>query len=207
MSLFLSYPGAYCMTIILPLFTGVIVAVGGYETLKARAESDNQLNRIEKYTEKLDQFSNITATFDTLKRYEGTLAAAGARDEVLVAVLNQYKVMKDAVEAREKFLSSKNLEEKFNLAEEVLDILNENLVPVAVPENLKKRSLVLSLGRNTFRVLFEVPMATPPELEFFGLPPGSKASVTEKSKFGFTVVFSPNAIHVTNFDFVANAIF
>lgn len=62
MDLFGSYPGAYLMTIVLPLVTGLIVAFGGYETLKARAESDAQLNRIERNTEAaLKQLPDVTA--------------------------------------------------------------------------------------------------------------------------------------------------
>ena len=206
MNLFASYPGAYLMTIVLPLVTGFIVAFGGYETLKARAESDAQLNRIERNTETaLRQLPDVTATIATLNRYEQTLAAAGARDEALAAVLSQYKGMKHAAETWERFRASTDHEEKYQLATEVLQILSTNLIPVSVPENLPSKPLILGLGANTFRVLFAVPMRIPPELTFQGLPSGTTATVTEKSKFGFTVVFSPSAVPVANFGFTASA--
>jgi len=206
MGLFASYPGAYLMTIVLPLVTGIIVAFGGYETLKARAESDSQLNRIEQNTEAaLKQLPDVTATLATLNRYEQTLAAAGARDEALAAVMAQYKGMKHAAETWERFRASKDHEEKYQLATEVLEILSTNLMPVSAPENLPSKPLILGLGTNAFRVIFAVPMRIPPKLSFHGLPPGTTAAVTEKSKFGFTVVFTPNNIPVSNFGFAASA--
>jgi hypothetical protein len=206
MGLFASYPGAYLMTIVLPLVTGIIVAFGGYETLKARAESDSQLNRIEQNTEAaLKQLPDVTATLATLNRYEQTLAAAGARDEALAAVMAQYKGMKHAAETWERFRASKDQEEKYQLATEVLEILSTNLMPVSAPENLPSKPLILGLGTNAFRVLFAVPMRIPPKLSFHSLPPGTIAAVTEKSKFGFTVVFTPNNIPVSNFGFAASA--
>ena len=206
MDLFASYPGAYIMTIVLPVVTGIVVAFGGYETLKARAESDTQLNRIERNIDTtLERLPDVTDTIKTLNRYEQTLAAAGARDEALAAVLSQYKGMKRATENWERFRASTDQEEKYQLATEVLEILSTNLVPVSIPENLPDKPLILSLGTNTFRVLFAVPMRIPPEVTFEGLPSGTTATVTEKSKFGFTVIFSPSAVPVTNFRFSAIA--
>ena len=206
MDLFVSYPGSYLMTIVLPLVTGLIVAFGGYETLRARAESDAQLNRIERNTEAaLKQLPDVTATIATLNRYEQALAAAGAHDEALAAVLSQYKGMRHAAETWERFRASKDHEEKYQLATEILEILSTNLIPVSAPDNLPSKPLILGLGPNTFRVLFAVPMRIPPELAFQGLPQGTTATVTEKSKFGFSVIFSPNTIPVTNFGFTASA--
>lgn len=206
MELFHSYPAAFFVTVVLPIITGIVLAIGGYDSLKARADSDVQLSRIENNTEQaLKQLPNINATLATLNRYEQTLAAAGARDEVLATVLAQYKGMKHASEVWEQFRASKNHEEKNQLASEVLDILTTNLIPVVVPENLPNKPLILGLGSNVFRVLFSVPMRIPPQLEFHNLPSGVLANVTEKSKFGFTVVFEPSLVPVTNFGFSADA--
>ena len=206
MNLFTSYLGAYLMTIVLPVVTGLVVALGGYETLKARAESDDQLNRIEKNTETaLKQFPDVTATIATLNRYEQTLASVGVRDAALAAVLSQYKGMKHAAETWEKFRVSTNHEDKYQLATEVLEILGTSLAHVSAPEDLPNKPLIISFGANTFRVLFSVPMRIPPELTFRGLPSGTTATVTEKSKFGFTVIFSPSAVPVAKFGFSASA--
>ena len=206
MDLFASFPGSFLMTVVLPLVTGFIVAFGGYEALKARAESDAQLNRIDRKTEAvLRQLPDVTATIATLNRYEQTLSAAGARDEVLAAVLAQYKGMKHAADTWERFSASKGHEEKYQIATEVLEILSTNLMPVSAPENLPTKPLILGLGANSFRVLFAVPMRIPPELSFQGLPAGITATVTEKSKFGFTVIFTPNTIPVPKFGFTAGA--
>ena len=148
---------------------------------------------------------DVTATLATLSRYEQTLAASGARDEALVAVLAQYRGMKHASDVWERFRASTDHEEKYQLASEVLDILSTNLMPVSTPENLPSNPLILGLGANTFRVLFSVPMRIPPHLEFQALPAGASAKVIEKSKFGFTVIFEPITIPVTKFGFAASA--
>lgn len=206
MGLFTSYPGAYFMSVVLPLATGLIVAFGGYETLKARAESDAQLNRIEENTEAaLKQLPDVSGTIATLNRYEQTLAAADARDEALAAVLSQYKGMKHAAETWERFRASKDREERHELEREVLEILSTNLIPVSVSESMPNKPLILALDANRFRVLFAVPMRIPPTLTFQGLPSGTTATVTEISRFGFTVVFSPIAVPVGGFGFTASA--
>lgn len=206
MELLQTYPVAFLVTVVLPLITGVVLAIGGYDSLKARSDSDAQLSRIEKNTEHaLSQLPNINATLGTLVRYEQALEASGQRDEALAAVLAQYKGMKRASEVWERFRASANHEEKAQLASEVLDILSTNLIPVAAPENLPNKPLILSLGANTFRVLFSVPMRIPPRLEFHDLPTGIEAHVTEKSKFGFSVTFAPSAIPVSHFGFSADA--
>lgn len=206
MDLLQNYPVAFFVTIVLPIISGVVLAIGGYDSLKARSDSDTQLSRIEQNTEHtLKQMPDITATLNTLARYDQTLAASGQRDEALAAVLAQYKGMKRASEVWERFRASADHEEKSQLASEVLDILSTNLIPVVVPENLPSKPLILALGSNTFRVLFSVPMRIPPRLEFHGLPDGVQAHVTEESKFGFTVIFSPSAVTVTNFGFSADA--
>lgn len=90
-------------------------------------------------------------------------------------------------------------------AAKVLDILGTNLMPVSTPDNLPSNPLILGLGANTFRVLFAVPMRIPPQLEFQALPAEASAKVIEKSKFGFTVVFEPISVPVTQFGFTASA--
>jgi len=206
MELLQNYPVAFLVTVVLPVVSGIALAIGGYDSLKARSESDSQLSRIEKNTESaLKQLPDINSTLGTLARYEQTLTAAGQRDEVLVAVLTQYKGMKRASDLWGQLRASADHEEKAQLASEVLDVLSTNLIPVAAPENLPSRPLLLNIGTNTFRVLFAVPMRIPPQLEFNDLPIGVVPSVTEKSKFGFTVTFSPSAIPVAHFSFSADA--
>lgn len=63
MELLQNYPVAFLVTVVLPLITGVVLAIGGYDSLKARSDSDAQLSRIEKNTEHaLSQLPNINAT-------------------------------------------------------------------------------------------------------------------------------------------------
>lgn len=206
MDLLQTYPVSFFVTVILPIVSGLVLAVGGYDSLKARADSDAQLARIERNTEQaLRQLPNVNATLATLSRYERTLAAFGQKDEVLAAVLIQYQSMKRASEAWDRMRASTSHEEKAKLASEVLDVLSKNLTKVEVPEYLPSEPLVLGLSPNLFRVLFAAPMRIPPQLDFQGLPVGTRADVTEKSEFGFTVRFSPPEIAVTSFGFVASA--
>lgn len=206
MELVQNYPIAFFVTVLLPIITGIVLSIGGYESLKSRAASDAQLNRIEKNTvQALSQLPDVSSTIATLNRYENTLAAAGAKDEVLAAVLAQYGVMKAATDKWEQFRGSRNPEERYQLAEEVLNVIKSHLVPVEVRDNHPGRPLILHLDNNTFRVLFAVPMRIPPSLQFQGLPEGVHANVVEKSKFGFTVAFTPNEIPVNGFGFSADA--
>lgn len=206
MDLLQTYPLSFVVTVILPIVSGLVLAFGGYDSLKARADSDAQLTRIERNTEQaLEQLPDVSATLATLSRYERTLTEFGQKDEVLAAVLVQYQRMKRASETWDRMRASTNHEEKAKLASEVLDVLSNNLVKVEVPDNLPSEPLVLGLAPNLFRVLFASPMRIPPQLEFQGLPAGTRAEVTEKSEFGFTVRFTPPEISVTNFGFVASA--
>lgn len=206
MDLLQNYPVAFIVTVILPVVSGLALAIGAYDSLRARSDSDAQLARIEKNTEQtLKQLPDINATLATLARYERTLAASGQRDEALVAVLTQYQGMRRASETWDRMRASTSHEEKAKLASEVLDVLSKNLIKVEVPENLPSRPLILGLGSNVFRVLFAVPMRAPPQLEFQGLPARTQAEVTEKSEFGFTVRFTPLEIPVISFGFTASA--
>ncbi len=206
MDLLQNYPIAFVVTVILPVVSGIALAVGAYDSLRSRADADAQLARIERNTEStLKQLPDINATLATLARYERALAASGQRDEVLAAVLTQYKGMRRASETWDKLRASTSHEEKARLASEVLDVLSKNLIKVETPENLPSKPLILGLGANVYRVLFAVPMRIPPQLEFHNLPAGSRAEVTEKSEFGFTVRFTPPEIPVNEFGFTASA--
>lgn len=206
MDLLQNYPIAFFVTVILPVASGIVLSVGAYDSLRARADSDAQLARIEQSTiSTLKQLPDINATLATLVRYESALAASGQRDEVLAAVLTQYQGMRRAYETRDKLPSSTSHEEKARLASEVLDVLSKNLIKVETPENIASKPLILGLGANFFRVLFAVPMRIPPQLEFQNLPAGSRAELIEKSEFGFTVRFIPPEIPVSKFGFTASA--
>lgn len=206
MDLLQNYPVAFVVTVILPVVSGLVLAVGAYDSLRARADSDTQLARIERNTEQtLKQLPDVNATLSTLARYERTLAASGQRDEALAAVLTQYQGMRRASETWDMMRASTSHEEKAKLASEVLDVLSKNLIKVEVPEDLPSKPLILGLGSNVFRVLFAVPMRIPPQLDFQGLPGGTRAEVTEKSEFGFTVRFTPPEVPVIRFGFTASA--
>lgn len=204
--LFSTYPIAFSVSVILPLITGLVLAVGGYATLKARAESDNQLKRIEKNTQfTADNLPDLKNTIDTLHRYEQALTASGQKDATLTAVLSQYIRMSNATEKLEEQRGAKDLEERYGLAQEVLDILSSNLTPVHVRDDLPTHPLIINLGNNTFRVLFIVPMRIPPKIKFDGLPEDTEPNIIDKSKFGFSVTFEPKANPVNNFGFSADA--
>ena len=178
MELLQTYPVAFLATVVLPLITGFVLSIGGYANLKARFASDAQLNRIEANTERaLSKMPDITQTIQTMNRYEATLSKLGKKDEALSAVLSQYQRMKHATQKWEEMRGSQDLEVKYGLASEVLDILTNNLAIVSVREDLPSHPLIIGLGDNTFRVLFAVPMRIPPNLVFNDIPEGSQANV------------------------------
>lgn len=204
--LFQAYPIAFLVSIVLPLITGVIVAWGGYDTLKARSESDRQLERIEKNTDAtLKALPDVGKTIDILHRYESTLSQYGNRDQALTAVLQQYQQIKAASGMFERFSGTPNPGEKFALTSEILDLIGKSVPTVQAPPNLPGQPLILGLGSNRFRVLFSVPMRIPPHLEFQSLPLGAQAQVEEVSKFGFTVNFTFPGSEIKSFGFTASA--
>ncbi len=206
MDLFPNYPIAFLVTVVFPVVSGIAFSVGAYDSLRARADADAQLTRIENNAEAmLAQLPDLNTTLATLVRYERALASLGQRDEVLVAVLIQYQGMKRASETWDKLRTSTGRDEKAMLASEVLDVLSKNLIKVDAPENLPSKPLILGLGANVFRVLFAAPMRLKPQLDFQNLPAGSRSEVTDKSEFGFTVRFTPPEIVVTEFGLTANS--
>ena len=127
------------------------------------------------------------------------------RDATLEAVLAQYARQRLAAQKFQQYSGRSVKEETVGLAEEILGILEKDLYSIRVDDRLPGHPLIIRLARNAFRVLFTGPMRIPPRLEFSGLPTGVRAEVREVSRFGFTVVFSPDEIPVEQFGFTADA--
>ena len=213
-SLWQNYPIAFICAVVLPL----IIAVVNLDSLVARLKSDNQFNSIEKTGE-----NNLSKTDQVLKNTEqiklmiadvsptGKVEVTPAKetkghDAAITAVLAQYKSLKQATEEFEQRTGvPTSYEEKSEMATEVLDILSTNLTPVTTMKGLSSKPLILSVGSNTFKVLFTVPARDKPRLDFQGLPIGTQAKVIEVSKFGFTVIFTPTSVPITKFGFIADS--
>jgi hypothetical protein len=220
-ALWQNYPIALILAVILPL----IMIGTNLDSLMDRLKSDTQLNNIEMTGAQTKNNTEQTKknTEQTLKNTEqiklmfAEVSAAGkvvvtpsketkGNDVAITAVLAQYKSLKQAMEEFEQRTGfPTSYEEKNEMATEVLGILSTNLTPVTTMKTLPSKPLILSVGSNTFKVLFPVPARIPPQLEFQGLPTGTQAKVIEVSKFGFTVVFTPTSVPIVNFGFIGNS--
>ncbi|MGH1430483.1 MAG: hypothetical protein ACRBB4_05105 [Neptuniibacter sp.] len=200
-----TYWPQFLSTVVLPLITGVIISVAGWHGLKSRAASDMQTAKMEESIEQIKtNTSDLQQKEKILTHYQGILQQYEQKDEVLQRVISQYNAMESAVSKFEQYTQSP-LDQRGGLSEEVLRLITTELVPIQQRSDLPNNPLILKTAKNTFRVLFSVPMRIPPRLKFIGLPNGVNGNIIENSQYGFTVVFSPLNIEVENFGFEADA--
>ncbi|WP_206747775.1 hypothetical protein, partial [Vibrio lentus] len=200
------YPLMFLLTVIVPVLGGAVGGLVGWESLKSKLQDEQHKQQLQEslgsINEKIDP---ITSQIATLQRYESELTNYNQKDEVLSAVLAQYRKMKSAAETFYQFRGTDSRVEQGQLAEHILGTITDNAAPFVEAKNLPNKPLIIGIGHNTFKVIFSVPMRIAPELEFTGLPKGVIPEVSDKSKFGFVVQFSPENITINQFGFGASA--
>lgn len=202
------YPLIFIFTVILPIIGGLVGGYMGWDSIKSRNEDRVHKREVEKSIKAIDaKLDPITSQIAVIERYEKELSSHNQKDEVLSAVLAQYKQMKKATEEFQRFRGVENESERGMLAEHILSTITDSLLPVAEAKNLPSQPLIIGLAPNHFKVVFSVPMRVPPQLNFQGIPEGTTAQVSEHTKFGFVVQFFPIEIPVRNFGFTASAEF
>ncbi|MCP4254100.1 MAG: hypothetical protein GY775_11965 [Candidatus Scalindua sp.] len=200
------YPLIFFCTVIIPIIGGLVGGYIGWDALKSRHKDSIHKQEIKESISSIDsKLAPITSQIAVIERYEKKLSSHDQKDEVLSAILAQYKQMKKATENFHKLRGIENESERGKLAEHILSTIANNLIPVAEVTNLPGRPLIINLGVNTFKIVFSVPMRIPPHLEFQGLLEGVSAQVSENTTFGFIVKFLPAEIPVSNFGFTASA--
>lgn len=205
MEIITTYWPQFLSSVVLPLVTGVIVAIAGWYGLASKAASDADATSLKTAIEEIRvNTSDLKQKEKLLIHYQDILTKNKQHDESLQKVLGQYKAMENAVANFEKYTHTP-INERGALSEEVLKLIATDLVPIQQRNDLPRQPLLLKTANNTYKVLFSVPMRRQPNLNFLGLPEGVKPNVLEKTKFGFTVVFSPLAIEVSDFGFEADA--
>jgi hypothetical protein len=202
-----AYPWAFLSTIVFPIVVAigavgvaVVSSLAGFETLKERFASSQQSQRIEQGVG-----SALQSTLRLLESYNEKLTAAGKRDAMLAAIINQYQRLSQAAALFGKMSHRDSSPEQGKIATEILTILNQDVVRALVRDDLPGKPLVIELEPNFFRVIYPVPMRVPPNLTFNGLPPGVSAEVSDKSEISFTVSFLPTSIPVKTFGVFASA--
>lgn len=201
-----AYPIIFLFTVILPVLGGMVGGYIGWDSLKSRYKDDIHKQQVQESLTAIDsKLKPISNQIAIIQRYETELAKHNQKDEILTAVLAQYKKMKQATVQFHKFRGIENEEEKGKLAEHILTTITESVAHVVEAPNLPNRPLIIDLGSNIFKVVFSVPMRIPPKLAFQGLPEGVSWNITENSKFGFTVQFQPIDTLVKGFGFTADA--
>jgi len=205
MDIITTYWPQFLSSVVLPVITGIIIAIAGWYGLMSRASSDAQTQNMEHAIEEIRaNTTDLKQNEKLLAHYQKILDQNKQHDESLQKVLAQYKAMKNAITNFEKYTNTP-IKERGALSEEVLKLITTDLIPVKQRDDLPNQPLLIKTARNMFKVLFSVPMRIPPRLNFMGLPEGVESNVIEKSKFGFTVVFSPLAIEIDSFGFNASA--
>ncbi len=200
-----AYPIIFILTVLLPMAGGFVGAYLGYDALKSRYEDDVHKTEISAKLEKISsQIAPAASLLPVIQQYAKSLEQANEKDAVLNAVLMQYTRMKQASEefSRISHAPSREVEE---LAKHILTTIQSDIYPVRIAEEIPSRPLIIKVAANTFRVLFAVPTRIPPKIEFTGLPSGVTPTVIENSRFGFTVIFSPQSTSVESFGFIGDA--
>jgi hypothetical protein len=208
--IFQAYPAAFIFTVLVPIIGGVGAATfgtwGGYENLKHQFTEDERARRIEQTVNDIhNDKTGVLGTLKLLQFFATKLDAAGKRDAVLVALIDQYQQLSRAAELFGKMSQSDSSREKEKIATEILTILNQDIVRTLVRDDLPGKPLLIEVAPNSFRVIFSVPMRIPPKLTFLGLPAGISPVVTDKSEISFTVNFLPLSIPIRTFGFKADA--
>lgn len=200
-----AYPIVFVLTVILPMAGGFVGAYLGYDALKSRYEDDVHKTEISAKLEKIsNQIAPAATLLPVIQQYAKSLEQANEKDAVLSAVLVQYTHMKQATEKLNRIRHAPSNEAE-ELAKHILATIQSDIYPIRVAEEIPSRPLIIKIAANTFRVLFAVPTRIPPKLEFTGLPLGAAPTVIENSKFGFTVIFSPQSTSVESFGFIGDA--
>jgi hypothetical protein len=207
-----AYPVMFILTIVVPLVggvgTGIVGSWLGYENLKRQFLSAQQAQRIEEGINTLSSNSPaLTTTLDLLKSYNDRITAAGRRDAVLVALINQYQQLSRAAALFGQMDHTDTSGDQGKTASEILKILNVDVVRALPRDDLPGHPLVIELAPNSFRVIYPVPMAGIPTLSFSGMPPGVSPVVSDKSEISFAVSFLPISIPVKTFGVTASADF
>ncbi|MEZ9066325.1 hypothetical protein [Vibrio atlanticus] len=185
-----AYPLIFIFTVILPLGGGLVGSYLGLDSLKSRLEDDLHKEKLERSLGSIDEsLAPITTQLKTIQRYELALSKYDQKDEVLNAVLSQYRNMQTALNNFHSLQSGNSEIEKGQLADNILGVITSNLVPVQEAPQLPHNPLIIGLGLNKYKVIFAVPMRIAPRLDFGMLPKNVTSHVTEATKFGFTVEF------------------
>ncbi len=201
-----AYPLIFLFTVILPVLGGMVGGYIGWDSLVSRQKDSIHKKHIQVSLKDIDsKLEPITNQIATIQRYESELTKYNQKDEVLSAVLAQYKKMQQATVQFHKFRGIEDEEERGKLAEHILATITDNLIPVVEAPNLPNNPLIIGLRQNLFKIVFSVPMRIPPQLSFHGVPDGVLGTITDNSKFGFTVLFQPVNIPVKEFGFIADA--
>ncbi len=206
-----TYPWSFTVSVILPILAGVGVVFGsfaGYENLKHQLTSDQQSGRVEARVDSIMAAATAqNATLKLLESFNGKLDAAGRRDTVLTALINQYQRLSQANAALGQLRNRDTSQDQGKIAATILDILNKDVVQTTVRTDIPSQPLQIEIAPNSYRVIFPVAMRITPKLTFPGLPEGVTASVTDASEISFTVTFYPLSTPIKRFGFTADAEF
>lgn len=148
-------------------------------------------------------FAELSPKIELLVKHRAAISNSDRTRQVLFPIFGQYDRLKAAIDIHEKIVGREQQQDKLAAAEHIISELRTVLGNVRKIDTLQGQVLFIKIGHNTFRITFPIPARiVPPTIEFRDLPPDVTPNVIEKSRLGFTVVFSPSTIPVEEFGFL-----
>jgi len=130
--------------VILPAVAGLATAYIGLDNLQTRLGNAIHNARVESSLQQVQEsIGDLSRDEQILRRYEKSLQAFEFKDATLTAVLAQYASQRRAAE-QIPFLSGRSASHEVDgLAEDVLNILQNDVMPIKVDENLPGTPLII----------------------------------------------------------------
>ena len=179
--------------------TSAVAALGWYYDngpALTGAEQPQENANMQAVLQKLNELQRAVSAIENHKAAVFSQPASGSTAQL---VLNQYEKLERASEDFSRFTGGRAAKE--DLSSRLIADMNLVLKNANVEATPRGDALILRTGLNTFRVIFPVPMRTPPRVTFSGLPNGVSSNIVEDSDVGFTVIFTPQTIPVNVFNF------
>jgi hypothetical protein len=181
---------------ILAALLGVIVILGLPQLLKW-ADAREAASIAERQARIVQGAEQVAPLIGVLRDLQNQLKTQQDAERVSQRILAQYDELRKGIEVFERFTGKTDDRDRVAAAEHIMKELQfaaSNTVHIIETPN--GRGLVIKTAPNTFRVTFPVPMRIAPNIVFQQLPTGVTPNVIEKSNIGFTVVFTPQTIHI-----------
>jgi hypothetical protein len=140
--------------------------------------------------------ANLKPLMDALKASQNENISKTEQIVAIKNILSQYESLTSGITVLEKFNNATNNKDRLAALERTMNDMKIALSAVDVKTCFlggeSHQVLAINIAPNAFRLTFTVPMYKAPSITM-PAPNGMKATVTEESNIGFTVVYTPLA--------------